>query len=311
MPQLIDNLHQILTTTIANPRFYFARMLGFRSELEIQKYFSERGEIFLEGGQFLFCRKEMTKNRLVYITVANDDYSEYLDFYKKIASLPMVKEYYFISYSESGEWGSCDFKIKRDGTATEIEIAEPNFKFFKFDGDNFIECNKEDIVTNLEEKTNTLSCCKQKENKLQYIQGYSLAAIDNVYANRFFLDVFLRKYKKGMIDFDGIIKKDEDFYLLESKEKDPAGQGDKRYFGWDSRRLAWYLYLKWHSGLKTIYIIRQVNNQTERRFVDWKYITLDDFAESASWLSESGGGGGSGTMTAPFAAFKKLDDLVI
>ena len=112
-----------------------------------------------------------------------------------------------------------------------------------------------------------------------------------------------------MIDFDGITRRNNEFWLLESKEKDPGGDEDTQYFGWDSRRLAWYLYLQNCCGLQTIYIIRQVNNQEERQFVDWKYITLNDFAASASWLSESGGGGGSGTITAPLAAFKRLDDL--
>ena len=112
-----------------------------------------------------------------------------------------------------------------------------------------------------------------------------------------------------MIDFDGIIERTDQFWLVESKEKDAGGNEGEPYFGWDSRRLAWYLYLQNCCGLKTLYIIRQVNNQEERRFVDWKYITLDDFAVSASWLSERGGGGGSGTITAPLTAFNRLNDL--
>jgi len=130
-----------------------------------------------------------------------------------------------------------------------------------------------------------------------------------MYANRFFLDVLLRDRRKGMIDFDGILKRNNEFWLLESKEKDPARRGNTQYFGWDSRRLAWYFYVQNCCGLKTLYIVRQVNNQEERMFVDWKYIRLNDFAASASWLSESGGGGGSGTITAPLAAFDRLDNL--
>jgi len=309
MKNLVDGLHQILTTTISQKRFYFARMLGFRSELELQKYFIRKNIDFLDGGQFLFGKKINTRNRLVYVTVSSDDKSKYTDLYQKIASFPIVEDLYFISYSPNKDWESVDFEVKCDNKKEKIRIPSPDFCYYKFNKNVFIKGNLNDIYNNFEVKA-IKSCAQQKENKLDYLMEYSEDIIKNIYSNRFFLDVLLRDYKKGMIDFDGIINREDNLYLLESKEKDPAGQDDSQYFGWDSRRLSWYLYLRIFSGIKTLYVIRQVNNQTERIFVDWKYISLEDFAKSASWLSESGGGGGAGTITVPTSAFGRLDDFI-
>jgi hypothetical protein len=112
-----------------------------------------------------------------------------------------------------------------------------------------------------------------------------------------------------MIDFDGIINDNENFTVIETKEKDVLKVGTNRadwLFGWDSRRLSWYLYLKDQLGLNSTYIIREVDNQTERRLVAWKRISLSEFCECASWLSEHSGGGGSGTITAPYLKFNEF-----
>src|SRR3990167_4004145 len=259
MKQLIIGLYTILTVTIANNRFYLARMLGFRSELELRDFFIKKKKTLLDGGQFIFMPRENLKHRLLYITITKDE--------------------------------------------------KENFTVYGFKNGKFEKSRIEKIVDNFEKK-NSLSFGRQKENKLSYLSKYAIDSVESVYSNRFFLDVILREYRKGMIDFDGILKKDENYLLLESKEKDAGGNEGDKYFGWDSRRLPWYLYIKNVSGLETFYVIREVDNQTDRNFVDWRCISLNDFSESASWLSESGGGGNVGTITCPVGAFKSLKELL-
>ena len=309
MKQLIIGLYTILTVTIANNRFYLARMLGCRSELELRDFFIKKKKTLLDGGQFIFMPRENLKHRLLYITITKDEKENYIEFYKNISKIPIVSQLFFITYSSSKHWKDCNFNARIDGKIVNIKIPQPNFTVYGFKNGKFEKSRIEKIVDNFEKK-NSLSFGRQKENKLSYLSKYAIDSVESVYSNRFFLDVILREYRKGMIDFDGILKKDENYLLLESKEKDAGGNEGDKYFGWDSRRLPWYLYIKNVSGLETFYVIREVDNQTDRNFVDWRCISLNDFSESASWLSESGGGGNVGTITCPVGAFKSLKELL-
>jgi len=309
--KLLTALHQILTTTIANRRFYFSRLVGFRSEIALRAYLAHKGEEPLDGGQFLFPHTGMDTcgHELVYVTVSGRDKSSYTDLYATLASIPIVKRLYFVSYSHMSTWQHRIFRAKdADNSHVDILIPAPCFRYHVFDCGSFQNCDEASVLDHFEKKTR-VSYASQKQNTLGYLSQYPASAIESVYANRFFLDVSLGEYKKGMIDCDGVLKRSGQYWLLESKEKDVGGSNDAGYFGWDSRRFAWYLYLQNCCSLKTLYIIRQVNNQTERRFVDWRYVDIEGFASWASWLSESGGGGGSGTITAPLAAFSRLSSL--
>ncbi|MBL7045517.1 MAG: hypothetical protein ISR99_00595 [Parcubacteria group bacterium] len=310
MNDLIEGLYNILTDTISNKRFYSARSLGFRAELKLFTYFGNRNNEILDGGQFLFGnRNESHQHNLIYVTVSDTEQDDYIQFYKKLSVFPLVKEMYFIKYSSNEDWGRTIFKVKDENeNIIEIQIPKPNFTYYKYENDVFSPCTLEDITSKFERKSGERHSAK-KTNELAYLSEFSQNIIRGVYSNRFFLDVLLGGYKKGMIDFDGILKSEGRFILLESKEKDRGGENPNQFFGWDSRRFPWYLYLQLTTGMQVLYVIREVNNQVDREFVDWMYIEMEDFAKSASWLSETGGGGGSGTITVPVGAFKKLDDL--
>ena len=86
------------------------------------------------------------------------------------------------------------------------------------------------------------------------------------------------------------------------KKKYPDDESEW-HFGWDSRRIGWYMHLKMELGLDTRYVIREINNQTDRQFVKWKCIDMNMFRKCASWLAERAGGGGGGTISAPYKAF--------
>ena len=90
---LIPELHQILTTTIANHRFFYARMLGFRSEAELADYLCEKEQDILAGGQFLFGKRSGPQHELIYVTVTPDEPDRYIAFYDIISSLPVVVDH--------------------------------------------------------------------------------------------------------------------------------------------------------------------------------------------------------------------------
>lgn len=306
--QIVDAIYDILTTTVANNRFFEARARGFRSELEFENYVKSKKLNILTGGQFLFRqRNNQGFHQLVYVTVTFESPKNYLSLYNKISQLPIVTDLFFIELEPINKWSSCDIPVSRMGTTIKNRsIPCPTFKIFKYDSEKFVSSNVSSIQNLFPVKNSTAICSQKNKLVYNYLSDYPEDDIAEILANRYFLDVLLRNYKKGMIDFDFIIENKEGFIAVETKEKDPGGSGNNKYFGWDSRRLSWYLYLKQRICIDGWYVIREVNNQKQRNLVAWKYVTIDEFARAASWLSEMGGGGNSGTITVPYGLFKVL-----
>ena len=314
---ITDNLYKILTTTIANTRLYRSRTLGFRSELEFVRDFIKTDQNFLSGGQFLFGKnrnENVNDRQLIYVTVSTESLERYVDFYKELKKFPLCGRLFFLQCNTTPQnWGKIDFRMKGvdNEQIIEEEILEPTFTCYEFQEDQFVVKEIEEIRDELEDKINNSSCAVRKERDIfNYLEIYSEDELAQIYTNRFFLDVLLRDKKKGMIDIDGIWFNSESYKLIELKEKDAGPRNrattiqDKWYFGWDSRRIAWYLFILATTGMSTIYALREVNNQTQRNFVAWKYMLLEEFARNASWGVDTGP-----TMTAPYNLFQNLETL--
>jgi hypothetical protein len=120
---------------------------------------------------------------------------------------------------------------------------------------------------------------------------------------------------RQIIDLDGFIIKNDKIMLVEIKEKspiigkDPVNLVDWRY-GWDSRRILWYLYILKKTKLSVLYNVRQIDNRIDRNFVQWDSIFIDDFLRGTSWSSSRGGGGGEDTLLAPYLFFHRLEDIL-
>lgn len=308
--QLMDDLYKILTTSIANTRMYKARSIGFKSELELDNLVNQSGGTYLDGGQCLFSRLTGVTNDIVYITVSTQDHTNYIDFYKILSNLPIINNLFYIKIESisSGNWSNVKYTIKNtSGKKVQAGICSPKFDIFKFDGTKF-HSSSDTHLKSLFSNT-SLRVAKKKNDHIQYMTSYSIDTIADIYSNRYILDVLLQGKKKGMIDFDKIYFDGKNYHCIETKEKDPAGKQtyltnqSKWAFGWDSRRITWYLYLRLALGINTYYILREVDNQTNRNFVAWKQISLDKFLEKVDYLSELAGGGGGGTIMAPYSAF--------
>lgn len=314
--RLVDDLYKVLTSSIANTRFFNARSRGFRAELEYTQKVKSEGTEFLDAGQFVVSKKEQDntpENYLFYMTVSTDNKSRYVDFYNVVSGLPEVKKLFFIEVKDTTGWGTRTITTKDSGNRNniEVDILAPSFTVYRFDDGNWVSSDFDEIKSMLV-SSNTVRIAKNKDNHLSYLLNFSNDELINVYCNRYVLSVELGGHNKGMMDFDLIVLEDGKFIAIETKEKDPIGKRDfptdesQWAFGWDSRRFGWYMHLKMELDLDTRYIIREVNNQTERRFEKWKRIDMDKFRRCASWLAERAGGGGGGTISAPYNAF---DDI--
>jgi hypothetical protein len=299
-------------SAIPNLRFYEARVTGFRSELEFQRLIAKRKIPFLDGGQFLFGKKEegAPENFIAYVTVTDQDKKKYTRFYHALSSLKEVRGMFFVAIEDTDKWETVNIEIKdENGRRVQSEILEPLLSVFRFDSGKWVDTTFDEIKRLFETRRPAVAGWKPYD-RFQYLLSYSPTELVKIYCNRFVLDVTLSGLKKGMLDFDGILPEDDKFIIVETKEKAPMRKdpADKNTwsFGWDSRRLSWYLYLKSKLGFETWYVIREVSDETHRNFVGWKKIELDRFCECTSWLQERAGGGGGGTVEAPYMAFEEL-----
>lgn len=81
---------------------------------------------------------------------------------------------------------------------------------------------------------------------------------------------------------------------VEVKEKSPTDRGD---FGLDAGRILMMLRLCIVTQSNGMYLIRQVNNDAQRSFVEWRYTLLSDIIMGCSWNLQAGGRGMLGGMT--------------
>ena len=121
------------------------------------------------------------------------------------------------------------------------------------------------------------------------------------------LSNILRECKGYACDIDHIGFLDDELIIIESKSKDPANKKLKRdktfnessnwYFGWDWRRFAHYMELYYNTGINTVYLIEELDNQKDRNVVGYKYLQLSEILKQSSW------GEGGDTNNIPYDAF--------
>ena len=99
---------------------------------------------------------------------------------------------------------------------------------------------------------------------------------------------------------------------MEIKEKTVATDiSVGHYFGLDIGpfvKLAFYAAKK--GNLHSLFVVREINNVTNRDLVGWWFITFEQLARYASWNARSGGtnmgGGGSTVVRIPKSEFRQL-----
>lgn len=120
---------------------------------------------------------------------------------------------------------------------------------------------------------------------------------------------FQSMFLSEISDIDGVFWGQQHTYPLEIKEKTVANDSKVgNYFGLDVGpfvKLAFYAAKK--GNLHSLFIVKEINNTTQRQLVNWWYITFDVLAQYASWVSVGGGtnmqGGRSTVIKIPRAEF--------
>lgn len=142
-----------------------------------------------------------------------------------------------------------------------------------------------------------------------------------LYLNEHFYTEYLKRQLHIPIsdpyDVDGffIVHTSGKVIPLEIKEKFPAGENQNKFFGIDAGRVLMLLRLCLPNDSNALYIIREVEDSPERRFIAWKYVTLSDIIMTSGWNLQRGGTGMGGqetqTIILPYCEFKTLTGEVL
>jgi hypothetical protein len=124
---------------------------------------------------------------------------------------------------------------------------------------------------------------------------------------------FAQEWLAETSDVDGLFWGTSRTYPLEIKEKTAAFADNLgHYFGLDVGPFVKLAYFASKRGnMHSMFIVREIDNVTDRSLVGWWYITFEDLAQYASWVFVGGGtsmgGGASATVRIPKSRFKPLD----
>jgi len=157
--KIIDSLQKLMCSAIttavdvkiANNDYFKRRILGFKAEIEFEKFIKEKFENkieFLEGGQFISKKisgQKNDNNSFIYTTIDNRDPEKYIEIYKQISKWNEVKSLYFIKLNEN-DWNEEPFTAKdNDKKEIKTNILKPNFDFYVFQEDKFITSKVQDF----------------------------------------------------------------------------------------------------------------------------------------------------------------------
>lgn len=250
-----------------------SRVIGFRAELEFAAALKSINRETFSGGMFIpnVVNSRPLKNS-IYITFIQE--GKYLGFYKWFYSSltnlgPFPK--YIITYGLPKYWHKGD-------------LPKPNFKLFRFQLNRFIEEPLTNIFSKYVQRDVPYPLANIDKETIDYCKrilgqpNYSSFDLIQIYVERYFFDTMLaNKFKIGIpTDIDLIYcKRNGEPCLVEIKEKDLAKR--IKGFGLDIPRLNDILYISKQTGLDYVLIVRQIKNQVDRMFMNWRGIKIQDF----------------------------------
>jgi len=322
--QLINDLYLLLTTERSSDnRFYYNKSVSFGSEHEFSNICKGKNLEILDGGMFLFRRKP--EYYAIYVTISSQDKNDYSLFYNQLlkADRKNLRHVYFGQIKEwkedapftvnSGPELKLDISEPKKCPATnpedrkkqkkeEVRISTPEIEFFEYDGNSWNSITIDKIRAHFD--TSSTQVAARKQSFLGYLNKYPEDYLKDLYCNRFFWTIQLAGVSKGMSDIDMIVLNGENYELVEVKNKTPVF--DKKYpndlkharFGWDFRRIAWYLYLKQKTGLNIQYAVARIDNRIDRNILNWKFMPIDHWCLCAEWGSDM-----QGNQMAPYTEF--------
>lgn len=252
------------------------RIIGYRSEIEFKNKFNKTTKL-LDGGYILPREdKAKTLENPVYFTISSNKIDEYLDLYKLLSK--NIFSYLFFIQFENYEISKWSHIINNNN-----KFPIPPLKLYQqIDGElRIVSNNINSFISLYKEKNPVKVDFKISPTMLNecfnMLNSFDEKNLIDLYVDRLIFDGLLGfKKKRGIAsDIDFVSRKNEEFNFLEIKEKDLSKKTPG--FGIDTRRIKSIKKLKDTYSTNYYYIVKQVNNQKERKFISWHYIEIDKF----------------------------------
>lgn len=296
---ILECLHQLIANNVIGDKQYDSRYKGFRGEMSFYERCRSNGTLLYSGGYLLpTTAGAETTQRPIYFTVTSDPPDEvYKKIYSSIGRLECTA-LYFIQYDNTADpssWPMVD--IMGNG----IPLPLPEMKTWLFDvkSSEF----KLSVITEFIDQYLPTS----RPNKTRYpiearmMQGHISNLIEfhpddllSLYVQRLVFDgmIGFGRVRGIPSDIDGIVcKNNNPEYLLEIKEKD-LSKREPRGFGMDLHRIESLRKISMLTGLPYYYVVRQVDNQTDRKFLQWLCIEMGKFVDCVKNYDPIEGGTG-------------------
>ncbi len=283
---------------------YEKRILGFKAEIEFKRKLKAENKFdIFDGGILLpLVPKSKSIDQPVYLTISSNPINEdYKNIYSKLSKLNGPR-LFFVHYLDQ------DYVLK-DIMDIGVYIRFTDCNVYEFLAGEFVE-----QPNGINEIKNTFSTKSYKRYKGKYklreangafikrtLGHYERAELLDILMTRLFFDGHIGfGKKKGIVsDIDLIVKdkSNQQYTFLEIKEKDRS-KTPPHGFGMDISRMNDILDLSSITQTSYAYIVKHVNNQTERKFIEWLSINMHDFKkETAKKLHVRDGGRGMATAT--------------
>ena len=300
---IIGDLHSLVSHNVIGDKQLFSRYKGFRSELQCEAFIKSKYPKYkhLKGGVIISKEvgSESSLDNSIYFTTIskNETLESYLKIYESLKSI--FEEMFIITYNEDN-WESSPVMVYKDKT---VNLPVPKFEIFEFNKElNEFELRGDEIeiLTDLLTSKSVRSRNRYpiKEDTLDWLQTelvqFDLEDLISIYCSRLIFDGFIGflKNKGKSSDIDLILEKNGGTYKhIEIKEKD-LPKKNKKGFGLDIPRIIDLHRIQKESNIEYIIIVKHINNQSERKLVNWKSIALSDFIEDVRDEEEVKGGTG-------------------
>lgn len=301
--EIIEHLHTLVSHNVIGDKQLMSRYKGFKTELECESFLKEKyaDRVQLRGGQIISRSKssESSLDDAFYFTVIPEsgNLEDYIPIYTTLKT--NFEQMFLVKYSDS-RWKK---EVVMTFPEKAIELPVPEFEIFKYDQtlDIFESMDSDltiisNLLTTIVPRKKNSYAIKTSSLKwlLSELSKFDLKEITEIYFTRLIFDGFIgfSKVKGKMSDIDLILKKDQNrFTFIEIKEKDLPKRA-KKGFGLDSPRIMDYIRLSALSGIPYALIVKHINNQKERRLINWKAIGIDSFVKAVEGEKEVLGGTG-------------------
>ena len=285
---IIEGIHALVSNNVIGDMQAMSRYKGFRGELFLEDFLASKYSELkqLEGGMIISKdSNESSLDNALYLSVIpkEEEADDYIVIFTYLSKLNF-KKMYLVRYGDN--WSSKPVMVYQTGT---ISLDVPEMEIYEFDSvSNQFSKTSNDIIeitdffTTIEKRSKNSYPIAESTKKWLFdsLEQFSRSQLIKIYMNRLFLDGYLGfgKEKGKPSDIDMIIKTPAGAYrLIEVKEKDLPKQA-KKGFGLDVPRLDDLLRISRETKLEYHLVVRHVNNQTERKLIEWKKIKIDDFA---------------------------------